>query len=352
MEDRNLTVNIDSGTIFKTIVFLVLFSVLYFLRDIVLLVLSAIVIAAAIKPGVKWFEDRKVPTALGVIVIYVVLGLLGGVIILFIVPTLISDFSSALENFTKLAGGADVTARAFTGTLLEGYIPLLKNITFQDVAAGLQAKVSAVSGNPLQAASAIFGGFLSFILVLVLSFYFSVIKGGVSHLLHLITPARHEEYVIGLWKRTQSKIGAWMQGQLLLCILVGVLTYIALAIFGIKHALLLGFLAGVLEIIPLFGSTLAAVPAIMIGFAQGGLPLGLIAAACFLIIQQFEAHLFYPLVVRKIVGISPLLVILALVVGGKLAGVIGILLAIPMSVLLVEYVQDFDRNRRKMNQQI
>ena len=116
-------------------------------------------------------------------------------------------------------------------------------------------------------------------------------------------------------------------------------------ILGIQNALILAVLAGVLEIIPVFGPIISAIPAILFGFASGGLTMGLLVLGLFVIIQQFENHLIYPLVVKKVVGVSPIIVILALIVGAKFAGFLGILLSVPVTSALMEYIDDVDRDK-------
>jgi predicted PurR-regulated permease PerM len=136
-----------------------------------------------------------------------------------------------------------------------------------------------------------------------------------------------------------------MQGQIFLGALVGSIIFMLLSILHVKHALPLGILAGILEIIPVFGPTLAAIPAVMFALLDGGAGLGLWVLLVYVLVQQFENHIFYPLVVRKMVGIPPTLVIISLVVGYDLAGFLGILLSVPLSVLLVEFMDDLDKKK-------
>jgi len=178
------------------------------------------------------------------------------------------------------------------------------------------------------------------VLIVVLSFYLAVQEDGVSNFLKVITPLKNEKYIISLWKRSQKKIGYWMQGQILLGLIVGVLLYLGLTILGVKNALLLSVFAAFFEIIPLFGPVIAAIPAVLLSFADGGLTAGLLVVGLYLIIQQFENHLIYPLVVKKVVGVSPIMVILALVIGYKLAGFLGVLLSVPIAAAITEYFRD------------
>jgi predicted PurR-regulated permease PerM len=137
-----------------------------------------------------------------------------------------------------------------------------------------------------------------------------------------------------------------MQGQILLGVFVGIVTYVSLLIAGIPHPLLLAFLAGIFELIPIVGMTLSAVPAFFLATLDGGFGLGLIVIAIYLCIQQIEAHIVYPLVAKKVIGIPPLMVIVALVAGAELAGLVGALLAVPLSVVLMELIEDIEKHKR------
>ena len=183
-------------------------------------------------------------------------------------------------------------------------------------------------------------------LIVVISFYLSVQEGGVDDFLSIITPVRHHAYIIDLWHRSQRKIAFWLQGQIILGIVVGLLVYLVLSILGIPHALVLALFAGVLEIIPVFGPIIASIPAILVAFMNVGVGTGFLLIGLYVLIYQFESQLFYPLVVRKIVGISPIVVILALVIGAKLAGVLGAALAVPLSAALMEYIHDIEKRKK------
>lgn len=341
-------IDISIGTILKVVVVLACVSLLYFMRDIVLVMLCAIVIASAIDPGVRWFEGRRIPRALGVVIIYLGIVAILGVIFLFIVPTFLGETSNLVANIPTYVNQINGIVPLLDNSVLEGYAPIVS-----DLAARI-AKASVVTGTNtgfsasdtiFQSVNSLQEGAITFFLIAILSFYFAVTKDGVEKFLRVITPLAQEEYIIGLWKRTKHKIGAWLQGQIFLGALVGSIIFLMLSIFHVKHALLLGFLMGVLEIIPVFGPTLAAVPGVGLALLDGGIGLGAIVLLMYILVQQFESNIFYPLVVRKMVGISPILVIISLVVGIKLAGFIGVILSVPVSVLLMEFLDDLDKKK-------
>jgi predicted PurR-regulated permease PerM len=138
-----------------------------------------------------------------------------------------------------------------------------------------------------------------------------------------------------------------MQGQLVLAAMVAILVYLGLMVLGVKNALLLAFVAGLFEIIPVFGPILSAIPSISFAFVDGGMGLALLVAGMYVIVQQFENHLIYPLVVRKIVGVPAILVIISMIMGWQLAGFIGLIIAVPVVTMIVEYMDDIQAYKNK-----
>ncbi|RJR13582.1 AI-2E family transporter [Candidatus Parcubacteria bacterium] len=347
MEQRPVTIAITPGTVAKAILVFVAAWLIFELRDLVLVLLTAIVLASAIEPAIVRLGMWRIPRVLAALSVYAFLfGAFFGIFYFFI-PTLFGDITSlivslpayiqtfnewmAFDEYAYLFGGESAPV-----------------ISTTDLLSGLQ-QFSGTTGvfgsNILSAIANIFGGVFSFILIVVFSFYFTVIRTGVDDFLEIVTPQAHRAYVLDLWERSRQKIGLWMQGQLLLGVIIGVLVYLGLTILGVEHALLLAIIAALFEIIPVFGPILAAVPAIAIALTSGGLTLGILTTALYVIVQQFENHLIYPLVVTRVVGVPPLLVILALIVGAQMAGFLGILLSIPIAAVIQELAKDI-RDRR------
>lgn len=344
MAERDINVHISSGTIIKTLLFIILIGLLWFLRDIVLIVITAVVIASAIEPGVHGLMRRKMPRILAVIFVYVlVIGAFFGVAFLF-VPPILSDAANFLTQLPKTVSTLNISD-ATHGLLPWGSVS--DTISSADILQNLSNSLRNSTGGAFSALSAFFGGVTSFILIVVFSFYFSVQETGVDDFLRVITPIKEQAYVLNLWKRSQDKIGKWMQGQLVLAVIVGVLLYLGLLILDVQHALLLAVLAAVFELIPVFGQILAMIPAVAIGFMTGGVTEALLITGLYTIVQQFEAHLIYPVVVKKVVGVPPLLVILALLIGFNLFGFLGVLLSVPIAGAIQEYVADIDREKKR-----
>lgn len=337
--ERLPTIAISTATIVKVAFIGLLLWALFYLREIVLIVLTSIVIASAIEPAVRSLMRLKLPRVFSVLLVYLVLGtLLVGVFYVF-APLFLDEVTSLLSSLPSQL--SSISAQ----TVPNGVSELLERVSLSEFLQSLQVSLSSTSFGFVQTASVVFGGLLSFILVVVFSFYFAVEETGVEDFLRIVIPKRYEERALALWKRSQVKIGLWMKGQLAIAFIVGVFVYLGLTIVGVQYALLLAILSAFFELIPLFGPVLAAVPAAGIAFTDGGLGLMLVVIGVFVIIQQFENHLLYPLVVTKAVGVSPIVIILALLIGGQLAGLMGIILAVPAAVILQEIVHEVEHER-------
>ena len=342
MKERDVTIHITAGSIVKTILFLILFATLWYLRDIALIVVTAIVIASAIEPGIRSLKRwLKIPRLFAVILMYLVIAAVFFGILFLLLPPILDDAANFLAQLPATLSTLKVS------DVTHGLLPWgdINALSSADLLRSLSSTLADSTGGIFSTVSAFFGGLTSFVLVVVFSFYFSVQETGVDDFLRIVTPTENQEYVLGLWKRSQDKIGKWMQGQLMLGCLVAVLIFLLLTIIGVKYALFLAIIAGLFELIPVFGQILAAIPGVAVGFSMGGVPEAAIVAVIYTIVQQFEAHLIYPLVVKKVVGVPPILVILALLIGFQLFGFLGVLLSVPIAGAVQEFVNDIDKRK-------
>ncbi|TSC73368.1 MAG: hypothetical protein G01um101470_131 [Parcubacteria group bacterium Gr01-1014_70] len=346
MPNRQI-IEISTRTILKVLLFLLGIAALYLIRDVVLILLLSIVIASAIDPGVRRFQQLRLPRPLAVLAIYLITAALFAFVFYLIVPPFISEMRNFATTFPfsleETVGYFRTQLDIFFSSSPE-YVSIPTESLTDRLNTFVNENLVSFFSAGSSVGSSVFGGVLSFVFVVVLSFYFAVQENGIAHFLKIITPMEHEAYIIDLWARSQQKIGRWLQGQLLLGVLVGMLVYAGLMLLGVKYALILALLAAVFELIPIFGPILAAIPGVLFAFIQAPI-LALWAILLYVIVQQLENHLIYPLVVRKAVGVPPLLVIIALLIGGKLAGFMGFLLAVPIAAAFLEYINDVAKEK-------
>lgn len=342
-----LSISITTGTVLAFFGIGIGAWLLFYLKDLVLVILTAVVLSSAVEPGVQWFMRYRFHRVAAVAAIYLIIfGTIFGVAYAFFPPLLkeTAGFSAQLPQYLDAINLDEILNNNIVNSAREVVdgVP-----TFQEYIGQIQNIFTATSAGAFKALAGIFGGVVSFVLIVVLSIYFAIQETGVDDFLRVVLPVEYQKYGVDLWKRSQVKIGLWMQGQLLLSLIAAVLTYLWLAILGVPYAFLLAIFAALAELVPVFGTYIAAAPAIAVAFTIGGVPMALAVTGGFVVINQLQSHLVYPLVVKKVVGVPPLLVIIALIAGHQLAGFLGVLLSVPLSAALAEFVGDVQRSKEK-----
>lgn len=301
---------------YKTIVFITVFILslwlIYLIRDLLLILFVAIILMSALSPVVGFFTNFRLPKALGIAIIYIIIIAIVSSLLALIIPPLLEE-----------------TRRLFS--TLPPYLDQILQIAAVDRSV-LDVQLSTISRNAFSITLSVFDNFLTIIFLLVLTFYLILERESLESRVAALFIGR-EERVKNLIIKIEEKLGSWLRGQLLLSLVIGLLTYIGLLILGIPYALPLAVIAGVLEVVPVIGPIISAIPSVLIALTISPL-LSLGVAAMYFVIQQLENHLIVPQVMQRAVGLNPLVVILAIAVGSKLLGFAGALLAVPIAVVI------------------
>ncbi len=340
MADR-VHMDISSASILRGILLVLLFVFLYVLKDVIIIFLFALVLASALSPFANWLDQKGFPRVVGVLLLYLsVLGL--GVLILSLVIPYVSDDINRLINALPEVVQRVSTSLEQAQDSSPQYLDFLGEV--QNILGGLSGWLQQASQSILGLVVSIFGGVLSFFAILIISFYLSVTRKGIENFLGSVVPEKYEGYVISLWKRAEVKVGKWLQGQLLLCLIVGLLSYIGLSLLGIKYALILSLIIMVLELVPMVGPVLAAIPAVFLAFMQSP-SLGFWVIVLYVFVQQLENHVLVPIILGKTLNLNPVVVIIALLIGQQLAGIPGMILSVPIATIIVEMLDDVARQK-------
>jgi len=339
-------IEINTGTILRFILVILFFVFLYILKDVLIIFLFALIIASAISPFANWLDEKGFPRLLGVLLLYLVVLALIVAILSLIIPYVSQDISQLVSTLPQLVAKISTSLdKVQQGS--PQYLDFLSEI--QNILQGFSDYLQQSSQSIIGLVISIFGGVMSAIAILIISFYLSVTKKGIENFLGSIVPEKYESYAMDLWKRAELKVGLWFQGQLLLGLIMGLLVYVGLSLMGIKFALILGFLAAILEIVPIVGPVLAAIPAIFLAFFLSP-ALGLWVIVFYVIVQQLENHILVPVVLGKTVGLNPVVVIIALLIGQQLAGIPGMILSVPVATIIVEMMNDFAKHKDSKRQ--
>lgn len=334
--------NITTASWIRGVLVVLAVLLLFYVRDLILVIIASIVIASAVEPAAVWAKKRNFPRLPTILAVYVSSAVVLAGLFYFLFLPLLGEVSGLIRSFPDYS---NTLATATSSPISSIFGSVSQTFSAQDIVERINSLGSSFSKGVFSSVSIVFGGIFSFLLIVVLSFYLAVQEDGVGNFLRVVTPWEREKYIVGLWNRSKKKIGLWMQGQLMLGVIIMVLVYLGLLLIGVEHALLLAVAAGVLEIIPIFGPILASIPAILLAYTGAGMTQALVVAGLFLVVQQFENQLIYPLVVKKVVGVPPMISILALIIGGQLAGFIGILISVPLAAILMELFSDMEQRK-------
>lgn len=335
--------HISTWTMVRFFLIAIGLSAIYLVSDTLIALLFAVIVASAIEPVIEWLKQYRIPRILSVVLIYLAIAAALFFLIYLIVPLV-------LEELHTLSTGYPILQEQIRQGVKEaGSLPFLPDFELdpETLFTLPDQYVTRLGGGVISFVSMIFGGIFSFVLVVVFSFYLAAQERGIEGFLRLVTPLRHEVYAIDLWERSQRKLGRWFRSQLLLGAIVGILLFFGLTLLGVPNAFFFALLAAMFEIIPVVGPILAAVPAVIIALLVSPF-LGLLTAILYVAVQQMESHVIVPVVMRRAVGLSPLIVVLALVIGGTLGGIFGILLAVPLTVIGAELLDDWDKKKRAL----
>ncbi|PJC52670.1 MAG: hypothetical protein CO030_01620, partial [Candidatus Magasanikbacteria bacterium CG_4_9_14_0_2_um_filter_42_11] len=186
-----------------------------------------------------------------------------------------------------------------------------------------------------------------------MTFYLVSQDDPLGKILRSLVPEQHIPYVSSLFRKIQDKLGAWMRGQLILSITIGLMVTIGLSIVGVKYAAVLGLLAALLEFIPILGPIFASIPALFFAFSNGGMVVFVIVLIMYIVIQQFENHILVPKIMQRAVGLNPIVSIVAILVGARFGGVVGVILAIPVATATSVILKDlFDKQKDRISSDV
>jgi len=335
MENKNINVNISTSTILKILILFLAVTFLYLIKEVVLIIFVAFVLSSAFDPWVDWLHQRKIPRGLGILIIYIILFAIISFAVILIIPPISTEVSQMSENFPLYYEKIVTSFNAFRANFDNAG----DGQQFQNGLSSLSENLSGTISNVFDAVFGIFGGIISVFLVLVLTFYFTVNEEAMKSFIQSFTPSKIQPYLNSLHIRIQKKLGYWLRGQIILSLVIFALTFIGLTILHVPYALVLAFIAGILEIIPTIGPLLAAIPAVFFGFLQSPI-MGLSVLILYVVIQELENHLIVPKIMSKSVGLNPLIVIISVLVGARIGGIFGALFAVPVVTAISVFLRD------------
>lgn len=332
MPSQTTNVNISTVTIIKIVLIGLAIWFLAAVSQVLVIVFVALVLAAAIDPWITRLERLGMARGWAMAIIFVGAAALLSLIVILFVPLVVDQLGKFTQAFPKLY------ERVFS--LYQNNQDSVALETIQKGLENLNAALSDVTKGIFSSVFGFFGGLVSVIGVLVLTFYMTLEEKGMKRIAIDLAPAKYRPYLIQLFNRIEDKLGDWLRGQLILGLIIGTLTLIGLLLLKVEFAVVLALIAGVTELIPIIGPFIGAIPAVIVAFSQDPI-LALFVMGLYVVIQQLENNLIVPRVMSKATGLNPVIVIVAILVGGKLAGITGVILAVPTMIIIMTFLEDF-----------
>ncbi len=330
------TVEISHKNIFFTVALLLGLYLIFLLRDVIFGLFVSVLFATALNPLVNKFEKLKLPRPVAILIIYSLI--IAFLVLLFgtLLPPLIDQTLSLINSLP-------------VNSLTSFIAPFEVNLQSLEIITNQLGSVAPI----FRIVTSTFSGLIAVFTFMVITFYLLIERKQLpSHVFSLLGDRTSKKEIADFIDRLEHEIGGWIRGQLLLMLIVGFLTYIGLSLLKIPYALPLAILAGLFEIVPNIGPVVSSIPAILAPLLTGQHPfVALFVVALYIIIQQLENNLIVPKVMQTTTGVHPLITIVLIIIGLKLMGVAGAIIAVPSYIVAVTTYRHFvlPRQRRVSN---
>ena len=326
---------------------LAILFVSYFLLQIqstLTLIIVAILLATAIASPVDYLHRRwRLGRGLAILVVYLGILLALALAVTLIVPPIAREGTNFARDFPGQIEALRAELAASDNALLRAAGTQLFDLLDGERLTGI---VSTLPNLILDAVSGVGGGIVAVLTVFLIAFYWLAEKPVAKRAVVGLFPARQRLRALRLWTQVEAKLGDWIRGQLLLMLIIGVRATMFYGVIGLPFWIILGLIAGLTEALPNIGPAIGAVPAVLVALTVGW-KWALAVVIFVTVLQLVENAFLVPRIMKGAVGLSPLVVILAILAGSEYRGVVGALLAVPMAAALSVIIGDLARERRR-----
>lgn len=308
----------------------------YLLRDILIWVVFALIISILFDPAIN-FLRKFIPRFLAVILVYVAIFGVVGASIYLIVPVFVAEIDQFSKSFPAY---------------FETISPLLRDLgieafeNFEKFTKAVEDQLSTISSSVFSAIGAIFGGLFSTMTILSIALFISFEEKGIERVIKVLTPKKYEALVSNILEKSQKKVAGWFGTRILSSLFIGLMVFFICRVLKVDYGVSFGLFSGIFNFIPIVGPVISGGVIAVIIAASSWLKAAFFIAA-FILIQMIEGNILTPVLTKKFIGLSPVLVLIALLIGGKLWGLMGALLAIPMAGIFFEFFRDFLKKRKE-----
>ena len=334
MESKFL--DISWGSILKIGIAGITFYLAFLIKDILVWVIFAVIISILFNPAID-FLRRFMPRVIAAVFVYLAVFSVVGVMIYLITPLFLTEIQQFSEAFPEYFDRIAPPLKSMGIKAFESFDTFTKTI---------EESLTKMSSNIFVAIGAVFGGLFSTITIVSIALFLSLEEKGLERILSLLSPKKHEAVVLSLWERSQKKVSGWFGARVLASLFVGAMTFATCYVLNINYAISFALFSAIFNFIPFVGPVLAGGVIAVIVAADSWLKAVFFLVATVLI-QQIEGNVLSPVLTKKLIGLPPALVLIAVMIGAKLWGLMGSLLAIPVAGILYEFLRDFLKKKKE-----
>lgn len=336
MSEQNL--DISWRAIIKVFIAGFALYVIFIARDIIIWFFFALIISILLDPAVRFLRRLKLPKVLAVILVYTsMFGILGLMIYLtapifiFEIHQLSKDIPGYFEKINPLLGNLGINVAQ----------------NFDDFTVNLISGLQDSSASIVKAVAVFFGGISSTVFIFAFAFFISLEDRWVERALSLLLPQKYEGYIVTIFERVQFKVSGWFIARILACIFVGIASFMVFFLLGIKYAFILALLSGILNFVPYIGPTITLVFSTLFVGVSSDWTLAMYILITLLIIQEIENKFLSPMLMKKFIDLSPVLVLMSLLVGGTVFGFLGTVFSVPICGIIYEFLKEFLESKKE-----
>ncbi|MGI5841329.1 MAG: AI-2E family transporter [Patescibacteria group bacterium] len=317
---------------YKSIVFFVLFILslvlLWQIRSLLALLFMCFLFMEILNPLVQKFENHKIPRPLAIILIYILILLISSFAVASIAPVFIEQTSALINSLPRFLN--DFELFGLNAVDISSQFRIIENLP------------SSIA----KAIISIFNNLLSIFVVSVITFYLLIERTRLDKHSYVLLGEKGKDIILEVIEKTEVRLGHWFNAQIFLMFIIGLMSYLGFLLLGLPYAVPLAILAGFLELIPNIGPTVSTIAASAIGLTVSPLT-ALLAVVWGIIVQQSENNIIVPRIMKSSVGLNPLVTIIVLATGAKLAGVLGAVIAIPTYLIFESIVKTLVQEKNK-----
>lgn len=336
MDGRHINISFTPKTILWVIVTAMAVWLTFAIKDVIIVLLLSFIFASAIDPTIDALEKKKVPRIVAIAILYLLIVTAVVLALRVLIPPAISQISSLSANKEVYIEKISSYFHTLSPELREN----IKKSTLES----FSSIGKTAAGGLLSGAYTVLSGLLGFVLMLVIAFYLLLQKDGPEKFISQYIPKDYSPKAITVARKITAKMGAWFRGQLLLGFIIFLISFVGLSVLKVDYALTLAILAGFMELIPVIGPFISGAAATIVALTSSPI-LGLIVAVFYLLVQQLENNILVPQIMKKTLGLNPVVVIVSLLIGAKVLGVLGALVAVPVAAAISVIMIEFYKNK-------